>query len=178
MTENLPAIWLIPSLSKTVFPFGWKFISKVISLSWSGFFFTHSNESKKSSYWILNPWIQFLEESEKTPNLLIILRPLVFFVLKILVPSSNLPITSFSVLIISLKTIFINLLKLSFWEEFVFHLIYADIKRPNVMYFLFGPHISWKASIKSFGSSLDNKGPKHFSKRKKEEISLNLSKTK
>ena len=113
----------------------------------------------------------------KTLNLLITFLPLTFLVLKILVPSSNFPTTSFSFLIILLNTISINLLKLSFWEELVFHFIYAEIKRPKLIYFFFGPHISWKASIKKFGPSLYNNGPKHFSKRKNEDISLNLSNT-
>ena len=123
VTENLPAIWLIPSLSKIVFPFGRKFISKLIFLSSPSFFLVHKTESKKSSYWILKPCIVFLELSEKTLNLLITFLPLVFLVLNIRVPSSNFPITSSCFLIILLKTIFINLLKFSFLEALVFHFI-------------------------------------------------------
>ena len=172
VVEYLPAIWLIPSLSLIFFPFGWKFISNVMS---SLFFFVLKTLSKKSSYWIWKPSILFFAESVKTLNLDITFLPLVLRVEKIRPPSTNFPITSSWVLTISPKTKFINLLKFSFVEDFDFHLQYARIKRAKEIYFFFSPHISLNTSGKKSAFSLAKKGPKHFSKRKKEDISWKRS---
>ena len=172
--EYLPPIWLIPSLSLIFLPFGAKFISKVIS---SLVFFGLRTVSKKSSYCIWNPCIWFLVSSVKTLNLDITLRPRVFLVENIRPPSTNFPITSSWVLIISPKTKSINLLKFSFVDDFDFHFAYALINLPKVIYFFFGPQISCNTLGKKSGLSLEKKGPKHCSKRIKEDTSWKWSRT-